>query len=129
MPVYEGYCQNLDCKSYRKPVEFIVKHWNDKSPDCPSCRVEVHRNIGTPNVIGAKPLGWYDGESGDGHMVYGKDGDGKPIQRFITSRQEQLAWCREQGLYDPMDIPRDVGLDDNGKEEQAKKGMSAPAWI
>jgi hypothetical protein len=62
-------------------------------------------------------------------MVYGKDGYGNPVQKLITSRQEQKQWCREQGLYDPLDIPRDVGLDDHGKEEQAKKGITAPAWI
>jgi len=129
MPVYDGYCSNGSCPSYRDPVEFMVKHWDDKSPGCPTCGVEVFRKIGTPNVVWAKPLGWYQGETGgsEGHTVYEKTEDGRKIKTQITTRQEQLAYCKRNGLYDPMEIPNDVNLSDSdtGRGEARQRS----AWI
>lgn len=53
-----------------------------------------------------------------GHWVHRKRSGGgtdeKPIAEFITTRQQQKAYCREEGLLDPNEI---------GNMEIAKDGV------
>ena len=127
MPIFEGYCNNESCVSYKRQVEFLLKHYTDDNKPCPKCRQTVTRLVGKPNVIWAKPLGWYSGETdnktgqkGDGHWVYETDEQGKKHQTYITSRQEQLDYCRRNGVVDPLENSRTSGLDDRGIDEAGK---------
>lgn len=123
MPVYEGFCKNASCEAVSNKIEFRVKSYDSENPACPTCGHTVHRSVSAPNVIWAKPLGWYQGGTGDGHVVYGKTEDGKKYTKHITTRQEQLAYCKANGLYDPMEIQRDSGLDSSNSTK------SKATWI
>jgi len=125
MPIFEGYCATGDCSRKGLTVEFLLKSHTLPNKPCPECHNEVVRVVGLPNVIWSKPLGWYQGETdqgkqSDGHWVCGEDGGGNKYRKFITTRQEQLSYCRENGLADPMEISRTTNLSDRGLEEAGK---------
>lgn len=117
MPIFEGYCNNPSCDRHQRKVEMLLRRWDDPNKPCPKCKQLVNRLVGKPSVIWAKPLGWYDGNSGEGHMVCGQYPDGTKYNKMITTRQEQLEHCRMNGLADPLEISRHGALDDRGKEE------------
>lgn len=129
MPIYEGYCNNKDCSSFGNEYEFLLKHWYDESKPCPCCQVTLNRLVGKPNVVWAKPLGNYGGGKEDGHFVYGTDGNGKKYKKYITTRQEQLDYCRSEGLKDPMEIDRDSSLNARGREQAVEKYGKETRWI
>ena len=125
MPIFEGYCANEECSRLGRKVEFLLRNHALPNKPCPECKTPVNRVVGLPNVIWSKPLGWYKGETdhgqqSDGHWVCGTDGGGNKYRKFITSRQEQLAHCRENGLSDPMEISRTANLNDKGLEEAGR---------
>jgi hypothetical protein len=125
MPIFEGYCNNDTCSRYKRQVEFLLKNHTLPNKPCPECKTPVNRLVGKPNVIWAKPLGWYQGETdrgekSEGHWVCGEDSGGNKYRKFITTRQEQLAYCRENGICDPMENARTRGLNDRGIDEAGK---------
>lgn len=129
MPIYEGYCANKECSSFGSEYEFLLKSWKSETKPCPTCKTTLNRLVGKPNVVWAKPLGWYGGGKEDGHTVYGTHDDGTKYTKYITSRQEQLEYCKREGLKDPLEIDRDKGLNENGKEQAHKMYGKEVRWI
>lgn len=128
MPIYEGYCNNHVCSSFGKEFEFLLNHWSAETKPCPECKTTLNRLIGKPNVVWAKPLGWYGGGTEEGHMVYGTK-DGEKYTKYITTRQEQLEYCKSEGLKDPLEIDRDRGLNEKGQEQAVQKYGKECRWI
>lgn len=126
MPIFEGYCGTDGCERKGRTVEFLLRNHSLPSKPCPACGIPVRRLVGRPNVIWAKPLGWYNGETdngqqGDGHWVYGEREDGTKYKEYITTRQQQLDYCRANGVIDPLDNDRKRGLDEKGLDEAGKQ--------
>ncbi len=138
MPVFDGYCNNESCPASGSPVEFRVSSWSSPNPECPRCGRSVFRKIGAPKAIWLKTLGEYDSayarkngisQTGDGHYVYETDDSGKTVSTYITTRKEQLEYCKRAGVLDPAEIPGDYGLTNKHAAEQKEHGNSRPTWI
>lgn len=116
MPTYDGVCGKCG-DSY----QYFVKKWTDADPNCPKCGTQVKRCFCAPNVIGARS------EKFEEHYAYRKNStDGNLERVLIDSRSRQKAFCKEEHLYDPYEVPEDVQLDEKGK---IKSGMHSGAWI
>lgn len=116
MPTYDGVCSKCG-KSY----QYFVKKYTDKDPECPVCGISVQRCFSAPNIIGARS------ENFEAHYAYRKNStDGNLEKVLIDSRSKQVAYCKEEHLYDPYEVPENVQLDDKGR---VKSGMHSGAWI
>ena len=117
---------NETCVQNRKKVEFLVKHWTSKNPNCPTCGVEVSRNPAAPAAVWLKGIGQYCGENKEGHWATARDEKGQVVREFITTHQQQDAWCKRWNYYSPDELPSSVPNDENGD----KNTYGSPgAWI
>jgi hypothetical protein len=97
-------------------------------PPCPRCGEATSRIFHAPGVIWSKSLVEYNDprkenagrdQKNGGYWVnrtksWGAEADGKPRQEFITTPAQQAAYCREEGLINPRDIPNNLSVTADG---------------
>jgi hypothetical protein len=125
MPVYEYQCVNPNCLSEGETIEIFRWHQADANPPCAICGQQTDRvlsTFATPwlgtidrfNLPGIEGHNSIDG----GHIAYRTRSSRLPGQApepvRITTRQEQLEYCRAEGLHDPTDINPHMEFDEDG---------------
>jgi len=116
MPTYDGVCPK--CK---KKYEFFLGKWNDSNPKCPPCQCEVDRMVSAARI---SIFG--DGTKGfEPHYQYRRNDDGTSDKVLIADRQSQIEFCHHQHLNDPVDLPKDLKVDENSKFQKSEKS----GWI
>lgn len=111
MPMYEHFCSQAECPQLGRVIEGLVRHWYDPNPDCEVCGKRMVRLASRFAVVFTKPLNAYndlsrEGAHEEGHWVTRRNTpDGVERQEYITTREQQKAFCRDEGLWDPSDIP------------------------
>lgn len=127
MPIYEHSCQNPTCPRRGQVVENYFPLTTSPDPTC-ECGLIMGKLISQPNVLWTKSLAemgdrskesyWGDLRRG-GHVVARKRSGGgtaeKPIFEMIRTRQDQLRYCREEGMSDPTDFSPAVQVSADGK--------------
>ena len=119
MPMLDFQCQG--CGEIDEQFYHPAESKNAK-PLCPNCGQRMDRvHIGAPNVVWSRGLDFYndkklEGASEEGHWVTRKrsttNKDGSPSREYITTRQAQVKYCREERLVDPADAGKQVGNSD-----------------
>lgn len=123
MPNYSQSCNF--CKNR---FEFYSALMTSDDPACPKCGGETGRIFHAPGVIWSKPLVAYgdatkenysrDNTNG-GFWVNERDSDrareaGHPVSTFISTPQEQAAYCKREGLMNPRDLPSNLSVTKDG---------------
>lgn len=120
---YEQYCHPCRIK-----FDFLAPRFTTPDPECPRCGGPTERQISAPAIVFAKPLSAYGDPSKEtfakdqkagGHWVFERDSDraqeaGKPIPRFIETRQQQADYCKSEGLVNPSDLPSSLNVTADG---------------
>jgi hypothetical protein len=140
MPILEHACNSFGCDLYRKVVEHYYPHADTPLPPCEGCGGPQVPYISRANFIYGGDMSRYvDRRIEDGDRAYQENGahfvmrknnlrEGKkPHQVYITNRQEQLAYCKAEGLQDPADFTRDAAIDSDGKYSNSQ-GMPG-SWV
>lgn len=114
MPVYESCCSDVDCLVRGRRVEWYAPTSEKADPPCGECGTQTQRLVSRFGVVWARPFSFYndktkDGAAMDSHTVWRKRStrraDGKPEIVRINNFQEQAAYCREEQLLNPRDLP------------------------
>lgn len=136
MPIFESACKDESCALYARRVEHYYPRTDSPLCDCEACGKPTARLISRPNLAWLRPLVDYDSRQGEtywkdqaagGHMVARKRSRGgtpdKPVFERIVTRQQQLAYCREEGVLDPSEIGNvEVHKDGQGMSSQGMPG-------
>jgi hypothetical protein len=139
-PIYESMCATPGCSQYGRVEEHYYSRSDAQDPIC-ECGSQKRRVISLSHAIWTKPLCdygdpskegfWRDKERG-GHVVAYKRSNGgteeKPIFRTIRTRQDQLDYVRSEGLVDPMDLPENLQVSNDGKSWGNSQGMPG-TWV
>ncbi len=134
MPLFDVGCQS--CKTWR---EIFLHRRENPNPTCETCGGPTERLISRFAAIWTKNISEYGDPNREtyhkdiareGHIVARKRSGGgtdeKPIYERITSVQQQRAYCKEEGLYDPGDIGNgEVHRDGMGMTTQGMPGSWA----
>jgi hypothetical protein len=120
-------CRTEACEQYGKVYENYFRHWNNPNPNCEACGVQRGRLVSAANPVWLKCISEYgdpkkefyrEGIRDGGHLVWRKKSsrrpDGKPEAQWITNIQEQRAYCREEGLIPPDEMPSHMTIDKSG---------------
>lgn len=127
MPIFETFCGTDGCDQRGKVHENYYRHWDDPNPNCETCGIQRKRAVSTANAIWCRPMGAYGSpekegyrEAMDGHWVVRKNSsrrpDGKPEREFITSIQQQRAYCKEEGLIPPDELSSTQHINKDGSK-------------
>jgi hypothetical protein len=128
MPIFELVCRSAPtCPNYGK-VEEVLQHFDAQDPFCPECGIQMKRRISAPHVIWTRPLAAYGDPKKEtyekdlrrgGHWVARKRSGGgtpeNPKFELIRTRQDQIAYCKSEGLSDPTDFSPNVRVSQDGK--------------
>jgi hypothetical protein len=142
MPLYEHECRNPLCGQHGVVEERYFSRMNPPNPGCSECGRLMDRLVSMSHAIWLKPISdygdasketfWKDKQAG-GHWVARKRSGGgteeKPIKEFITSRQQQKAYCREEGMSDPSDFPTKMEVTEDGKSWANTCGNGGGSWV
>lgn len=106
MPVFEHQCVNQACNGYWEIHEAYFRNSEEPRPSCPHCRTQMERLASRFNAAWCQPMSYYNdkskrGADADGHWGYNRDGS----REYITTRQQQKAFVKRNGLVDPVDSP------------------------
>lgn len=126
MPTFEVQCVAPECRACGEVRDTILKSWKEPNPACPVCRNPTQRVMATPpksiwlgsvSRFGASPD--REGYNPDGFWAYrvksSRNIDGSPERCFISTRQEQVAFARDEGLRLPDDMNSNAEISRNGK--------------
>lgn len=117
-----------------------MRHFDDKDPDCPKCKIALARQLPAPKSIWLKNWSEYGlRESDKSFANYTPDGvwayrtksprtlDGSPERVLLKSRQDVVEHCKAEGLMLPDDINPNAEFERDGKTVQTA-GTSGQ-WI
>lgn len=120
MPLYEVICTNQSCPHCGQLVEAfypsMVDSWEVPCQECGALAKRMPSRFGTvwlgsPNdqrykIHKGRPEYW-----NDYHIAYRvrSSKSGKPEPVVITSWEEQKRFCKEEGLYNPRELPPEKG--------------------
>jgi hypothetical protein len=123
--VYEFQCQTEACSERGITKDSYVSRFDSPSPPCPVCREQLVRVMLTPpKAIYLGSIGRFgdpskEGYDPDGFTAYrvnsSRNADGSPEAVRITTRQEQVAFARDEGLRLPDDMNPNAELSKDGK--------------
>ena len=138
MPLFEFACVDEKCKLYMVPFErfFHPSQVGKAYPDCEECKAETVKLVSSFAFPWSGTLDrYYDpkcsrvGTCEGGHIAYRikssrlADGSIEPVK--ITTRSEQLAYIRDEGLADPFDTNHSGDRDYNVAAEEKKVKLNA----
>jgi len=117
MPLFEDRCSACG-----RIVEWYAKLSTSPDPEC--CGAPMRRMISRFGIVFDKPLNAYNdpgkenlNQAGDGHYQWRvrSSKSGHPERVLITNRQEQREFIRDEQLTDPMDLPVNADISEDGK--------------
>ena len=136
MPLFETICQSESCSLFNEPIEHYYKNSDATPQACDSCGGETKFLISCFNAPwtgdlerfnepGRPTHNWIPG----GHYAYRVKSSrlvgGAPECVKIRTRQDQMEYCRDEGLEDPFyNNPHEEIVD--GK---ASKSRPRGAWV
>ncbi len=113
MPIFDFACTGNATHRF----EAYLHTREQADPACETCGGTTKRLISRFAAIWTKSLSdygdknretYYQDQKNGGHWVARKRSGGgteeKPLRSFITTPQEQAAYCRDEKLYNPSDI-------------------------
>lgn len=138
MPLYETFCASEDCSRYGVVEEHYFPSFSSEMPIC-QCGNMERKAISRFGAIWTKGISdycdpskeYYDKRKSEGgHWVTrtrsSRNADGSPEREFITSVQQQRAYCRDEGLIPPDE----VGTFSVGKDGQTINSGGLPgSWV
>lgn len=137
MPVYESQCASPEC---RHIAEWYAHTRETPDPECRECGGETRRLISRFAAIWTKGLSDYGDKNREtyhkdqkagGHWVARKNSGGgtkeEPKYQFLSSVQAQRDYCRDEGLYNPSDMPTTMTVDKSG--EKLSSSGNRGQWV
>lgn len=118
MPVYEYRCVTPGCPEEGKVKERFSPRYEDADPPCAVCGSRTERLISLAHpvftgTISGKYLRRHDNEEAQmgGHWAWRRRSSrtGKPEKVWIETWQQQAKFCKEEGLYNPRELPPEGG--------------------
>ena len=114
MPIFEHRCTNPECPMFGQVREYFSWRYREDDPPCQECGGATERVVSRamPVFLG-EIAGKYlrnphteEARMG-GHWAWRRRSSrtGKPEKVWISTWQEQARFCKEEGLYNPRDLP------------------------
>lgn len=136
MPIYEERCQNRECRRAGYQKEHYVPHYTEVTDACPHCGRPMARMASRFGVVFTGPItAKYNDPKAEnphqeGHWAYRvrSSSTGHPEPVFIESFEQQRAFCKEEGLVNPKDVPNLDASPDGKLATNAGCGMPG-AWV
>lgn len=124
MPIREHACKDEACRLHGRVLEAYYAQSQDIDPACSGCGATMERLVSRFTPAWCRDLSYYHDRSkeyaqADGHFGYRKDG----TRTWIDSRQKQKAFCKSEGLVDPVDQPSNAVYDGTKFSGRGLKGQ------
>jgi len=131
MPLLEAICDCSSCSIRGKPVEHFYHHFDDTPLPCAECGSPTRRIASRFGVIWTGPISarYNDRDSAnahqEGHWAWRRRSSksGKPEPIFLNDWQQQKEFCKEEGLANPREMPRNFEIAADGKTVKSSVGM------
>ena len=137
MPIYESACTRKGCPAYERPREWFTQVSSDPDPACPECGKRMKRCVSIFQMPFVGELrdkyGTKDnGEKGPAvhtmeRLRSKKHGPEVRETVVIDSFDKQKQFCRDEGLVNPTELPRQMEMASDGKR-LSSRGMPG-SWI
>lgn len=123
MPIYENWCPACSVRR-----EFFSHRVTEENPPCESCGGTTGRIISSFQIIWTGPLTAkyndpkLEGAEREGHWAWRRRSSlsGNPEPVYIDSFQKQTEFCKEEGLINPKDLPRNLEVSADGKSASSR---------
>lgn len=137
MPLFEHCCTVETCEFYCVTVEHFFHSRSAANPPCDKCGGATERMASRFSFPWSGDLSRFNDHNLDqhnttnyGHVAYKTRStrhlDGTPEPVHITTRQEQKAFIKAEGLIDPAEVNHNTKPNEDGKVSSSRqKG----AWV
>ncbi len=137
MPIYESICSDPACSQV---VEWYAHRRDQPDPACKTCGNGTKRLISNFGAIWTKGLSDYGDKNREtyhkdqkrgGQWVARKNSGGgtkeQPKYQFLETVQQQRDYCKEEGLFNPSDMPTTMTVDKSG--EKLSSSGNRGQWV
>lgn len=123
MPIRESECRDEKCRRFGLRTEWFAKTQQSEDPGCPSCGGPRTPLMSTFAVVFTGPITVRyndkskEGAHKEGHWAFPRrreDGTVPPAE-FISTFEEQRAFCKRNGFARPDEMPTNAEISDDGK--------------